>query len=108
MANFASLHESIRAYKEENRNRKEEEALDLISRGIDIGGEDFWDNFLRIIGDGRGFSAILDINQQKIATWRSKIRKYLDKYNVTEDEDFDERPKKRRLVTPDDHWEDME
>lgn len=108
MANFASLNESIRSYKEDKRNRNEQQALDLISRGIDIGGENFWEDLLRIIGDGRGFAAILEINQQKVATWRSKIQKHLDKYHLTKDEEFEGRSKKRRIVTPDDHWEDTE
>ena len=60
MANFASLNENIRISKEEDRNRAEKEGIDLIARGMDIGGENFWEDFLRIIGDGRGFSAILE------------------------------------------------
>ena len=106
MANFASLNESIRSYKEEDRKRTDEQALELIARGIDIGGDSFWDDFLRIIGDGRGFSAILDVNQQKVATWRSKIKKYLTKYHSSDDE-FEERPKKRHIMRPDDFEQDM-
>jgi hypothetical protein len=104
MANFASLNESINNFREEKRQQKEEAIADLISRGIDIGGEDFWDDFMRVIGDGRGFSALFEINQQKIATWRSKISSNLSKYNNDDDDDdFPERPKKRRLVSADDY-----
>lgn len=106
MANFASLNENIRISKEEDRNRAEKEGIDLIARGMDIGGENFWEDFLRIIGDGRGFSAILEINQQKVATWRSKIKKFVTKYEQSQEDDFEGEPKKRRIVSPDDYWED--
>jgi hypothetical protein len=102
MASFASLNESIKNFREENRKHKEKEITDLISRGIDIGGEDFWEDFMRILGDGRGFAALLDINQQKVATWRNKISSNVSKHYNNE-EDFPERPKKRRLVSNDDY-----
>lgn len=107
MPSFASLNESIKNFREEKRQHKEEETADLISRGIDIGGEDFWEDFMRIIGDGRGFSSLLDINQQKVATWRNKINNALSKYSSKEDDDFPERPKKRRLVGTDDYEGDL-
>lgn len=102
MPSFASLNESINNFREEKRKRDEEEISNLISRGIDIGGEDFWNDFMRIIGDGRGFSALLNINQQKVATWRNKIDNAVSKYSDNE-EDFPERPTKRRLVSVDDY-----
>lgn len=102
MPSFASLNESIRNYREEKRKHSEEEISNLISRGIDIGGEDFWDSLMRVLGDGRGFSALLDINQQKVATWRNKISNAVAKYSDKE-EDFPERPTKRRLVGVDDY-----
>ncbi len=102
MASFASLNESIKNFREEKRKHNEEEADALISRGIDIGGEDFWEDFMRILGDGRGFAALLDIKQQKVATWRNKINNVLSKYH-DKDDDFPERPKKRRIVSVDDY-----
>lgn len=102
MLSFASLNESINNFREEKRKHDEEEISRLISRGIDIGGEDFWDNFMRIIGDGRGFSALLNINQQKVATWRNKIDNAVSKYS-SNDEDFPEKPTKRRLVGVNDY-----
>jgi hypothetical protein len=102
MPSFASLNENIKNFREEKQRRKEEETADLISRGIDIGGEDFWDDFMRLLGDGRGFAALLDINQQKVATWRNKINNALTKYSDIE-EDFPERPTKRRIVSVDDY-----
>lgn len=108
MPSFASLNESIRNFREEKHKNKEKETADLISRGIDIGGEDFWDNFMRIIGDGKGFSSMLDINHQKVATWRNKISNAVSKYsNNDEDDDFPERPTKRRLVGTDDYEDDL-
>ena len=106
MPSFASLNESLKNFSEEKRKHKEEETADLISRGIDIGGEDFWHDFMRILGDGRGFAALLDINQQKVATWRSKINNALAKYSDNEDE-FPEKPTKRRLVGVDDYEGDI-
>jgi hypothetical protein len=108
MPSFASLHESIRNFREEKHKNKEKETADLISRGVDIGGEDFWDNLMRILGDGRGFAAMLDINQQKVATWRSKIANAVSKHSDNdEDEEFPERPSKRRLVGKDDYEDDL-
>ena len=107
MPSFASLNESLKNFKEEKNKNKEQATADLISRGIDIGGEDFWHDLMRIIGDGRGFAALLDINQQKVATWRNKINNAFSKYSDNEEDDFPERPTKRRLVTGDDYEGDI-
>jgi len=106
MPSFASLNESLRNFREDKRKNKDKEIADLISRGIDIGGEEFWESFVRVLGDGKGFSALLDINEQKISTWRSKIKNALTKYS-SEDEDFPEKPTKRRLVGNDDYEGDL-
>jgi len=107
MPSFASLNESLRNFKEEKNKNKEQATADLISRGIDIGGEDFWHNLMRIIGDGRGFAALLDVNHQKVATWRNKINNAFEKYYDNEEDDFPERPTKRRLVAKDDYEGDL-
>ena len=106
MPSFASINESMLSLKAEKQKNKDQDIESLIARGIDIGGEDFWEDLIRVLGDGRGFSALLEINEQKIATWRGKIRNALTKYTNTE-EDFPEKPTKRRLVNHDDYEGDL-
>lgn len=97
MFSFAEINESLRNFRQERKAEDEQKALDLISRGQELYGEDFWHNFMSLCGDIDGFAALLGVNKQKIAGWRPKIKKVLTKYYGNTDE-LDNGPKKRRLI----------
>jgi|APGre2960657373_1045057.scaffolds.fasta_scaffold52470_4 hypothetical protein len=105
MFNFAEVNESLRNYRQERKAGDEQKALDLISRGHELYGEEFWQNFMSLSGDIDGFSSLLGISKQKIAGWRQKIKKYLTKYYSSTD-DLDEKPNKRRLIRAKDYEEE--
>jgi len=101
--NFAQINESLRIYRQDKKEKDEQNALDLIDRGQNLYGEEFWTNFMNLCGDIDGFSALLGVNPQKIASWRSKIKKHLTKYYNQQDDA--PKSKKRKLLRAKDYEE---
>ena len=57
--------------------------MSAIRTGIGI-RDDFWDDFLQVVNNSEGLSALLDIPVIKIANWHQKIKENLDKVQKTD------------------------
>lgn len=69
---FWKLHEAL--YDQNN----EEIAIRAIRNGLNI-DENFWENFISMIGNADSVSVLLDIPKEKITGWASKIRQLIEK-----------------------------
>jgi hypothetical protein len=74
MASLGFLIERLSKSKDSN---KEEKIKEIISFGKNI-RDDFWDDFILLLNDPDGLSALLGISEDEIFTWHSKIKKYLN------------------------------
>ena len=58
------------------------EILGVVRAGKDLRKEDeasFWDDFISLCSDSRGFAQLLDVPSEKVINWPAKIRENLDK-----------------------------
>lgn len=81
MSSFQKLWENMQAHKE--NSPQDDKSMSVIRTGIGI-REDFWDDFLMVINNSEGLSELLDIPSTKIATWREKVQRCLDKVNAAD------------------------
>lgn len=76
MPSFQKLWENIQAEKE--KPPQDDRAMSAIRTGIGI-REEFWDDFLLVVNNSEGLSALLDIPAVKISGWHDKVKKVLEK-----------------------------
>lgn len=67
---------SFREYGESEDERDEERALDLVRKGMNLQrGNDFWEDFLRLCGDGEGMAALLGVARHRVTGLSGKIER---------------------------------
>lgn len=75
MISFQRLWENIEASK---KSPLDDKAMSAIRTGIGV-REEFWDDFLAVVNNSEGLSALLDIPSVKIGAWHEKVRNTLEK-----------------------------
>ena len=63
------------------------------------GDRPFWDDFIDLCGDAQGLSSLLQVEQQKIMKWPSRIREILEKLKQHESEDPQRNEKDEVIAT---------
>lgn len=77
MVSFQRLWENIEAAKKD-KSPHDDKAMSAIRTGIGI-REEFWDDFLSVINNSEGLSALLDVPTVKIGAWHAKVKHALDR-----------------------------
>ena len=90
---MASLGFLIKKLSESKDSNKEEKIKEIISFGKNI-RDDFWDDFILLLNDPDGLSALLGISEDEIVTWHSKIKKYLN----DKDDELEIYKKRRKIL----------
>lgn len=90
---MASLGFLIERLSKEKNFDNEDKIKEIISFGKNI-REDFWDDFILLLNNPEGLSALLDIPEENIVTWYGKIKKYLK----DKDDDLEIYKKRRKLL----------
>lgn len=72
--NFRKLWENMKAAKDQSSESPEIDpmAITAIRTGLGL-GENFWDDFIQLLNNSEGLSALLDVSVDDISTWRKKI-----------------------------------
>lgn len=68
---FWKFHETL-------MNQNEEMAIRAIRSGLNV-NENFWEDFISMIGNSDAVAVLLDIPKEKITGWASRIRQLLEK-----------------------------
>lgn len=92
---FATIMEGVRLAQQEKKNR-ENLAQRVIQKGLNI-DDYFWENFMLLLEDSEGLSALLNIPELKINGWYDKIQNHLNSNN--KDAFEIEVPSKRRIIS---------
>lgn len=74
-------------------------AVEVVRAGLNI-GDDFWDNFIQVIGNPDGVADLLDIPKEKVTGWAPRIQKVIDQVSHHDDESSKEE-KSKMLSTGD-------
>jgi hypothetical protein len=93
--NFLKLWENMNASKEGNQSEINPDAISAIRTGMGV-NETFWEDFIQVLNNSEGLSALLDIDIEEIATWRKKIEDVLSV--VKEDDGEQDIGKNKKLV----------
>jgi hypothetical protein len=72
-----SLYKLLESMDRSNKDT-DDKAMNVIRTGLGV-DEDFWDNFLLVINNSEGLSALLDVPTTKIGSWHNKVRQALSK-----------------------------
>jgi hypothetical protein len=78
MSSFQRLWESMQADKAKEKSPHDDKAMSAIRTGIGV-REDFWDDFLKVINNSDGLSALLGVPTTKISEWHSRVKHNLEK-----------------------------
>ena len=70
--NFLKLWENMNSSKGEQPTEVSPDAISAIRTGIGV-NETFWNDFIDVLNNSEGLSALLDIDIDEIITWRKKI-----------------------------------
>jgi len=84
MVSFHKIMEHMEAYREEKTHSNDRKAVEAIRNGLNV-SEDFWDNFLLVLNNSGALSELLGVPTTKIASWRSRVQKYLDQVQAEDD-----------------------
>lgn len=57
---------------------KEDKSLEVVRSGINLRGEEFWEDFITLCYDSDSMSELLDVSKEKISKWPSLIEKALE------------------------------
>ena len=82
---------------------EETKSMEAIRTGMHLrkpGQNDFWDDFLNLIGNADSIAELLEIPKDKIASWPSKIKQIREKVHRA---DHQERPDKASVIKTGDH-----
>jgi len=90
---MASLGFLIEKLSKSTDSNKEEKIKEIISFGKNI-RDDFWDDFILLLNDPEGLSALLGVSEDNIVTWYSKIKKYLN----DKDDELEVYKKRRKIL----------
>lgn len=99
MISFQRLLDNIKSVREQNEADDDSEAMEAIRLGLNQ-SDDFWDQFLLVLGDSDSLAVLLEVPRTKISGWHARVSKYLDKVRQA-DEQPD--PKKRASLIHTDH-----
>lgn len=97
MISFQKLYENMSSFEEKDRS------LEAIKRGLNI-REDFWDDFMNLLGNAEDLADLLDISAVKISGWHCKIKDGLKKVQ----EDNQPETEKRNLIHTGENDEESE
>lgn len=75
MVSFRQLWENIESAK---KSPLDDKAMSAIRTGIGV-REEFWEDFMAVINNSEGLSALLDIPSVKIGSWHEKVKNVLEK-----------------------------
>lgn len=79
MNSFQRLWEAMQADKKAaEKSPHDDKAMSAIRTGIGV-REEFWDDFLRVINNSDGLSALLDVPTTKISSWHDRVKHNLEK-----------------------------
>jgi len=92
MASLGYLIESLRK-KDFKKKYKEEKIKEIISFGKNI-REDFWDDFILLLNNSEGLSALLGVPEDIVATWHYEIKKNLK----NKDDELEIYKQKRKML----------
>jgi hypothetical protein len=97
--NFRKLWENMKYAKDQGSESPEIDpmAVTAIRTGLGI-SESFWDDFIQILNNSEGLSALLDVSVDEISTWRKKIEDALSQVGE-EDGDLDVGKNKKLVKT---------
>jgi hypothetical protein len=84
MVSFHKIMEHMEAYREEKNSSNDRKATEAIRNGLNV-SEDFWDNFLLVLNNSGALAELLNVPTTKIASWRSRVQKYLDQVQAEDD-----------------------
>lgn len=70
--NFHRLWENMNI-GEEPKQEVDDSIISIIKTGIGV-NETFWDDFISVLNNSEGLSALFDVPVEKISTWRKKIK----------------------------------
>ena len=90
---MASLGFLIERLSKSTDSNKEEKIKEIISFGKNI-RDDFWDDFILLLNDPDGLSALLGVSEDEIVTWHIKIKKYLN----DKDDELEIYKKRRKIL----------
>jgi len=65
-------------YGDDDIDQSEDKSMSAIRTGINI-RDDFWDDVLQLINNSENLSVLLDVPNEKIITWRERIKHALAK-----------------------------
>lgn len=67
---------TFREYRESEDDRDESKALEIVRKGMNLQrGNDFWEDFLRICGDGEGMAALLGVSRDRVTGLSGKVER---------------------------------
>lgn len=95
--NFRKLWENMKAAKDQAPESPEIDpmAITAIRTGLGL-GEGFWDDFVQLLNNSEGLSALLDVSVDDISTWRNKVENGLSQ--VRSEDGDSEIGKNKKLV----------
>lgn len=85
MITFLEISDRMMSDREEKKADETQEVR-AIKTGLNV-RDDFWDDFLRVLNDKTGLSALLEVSPEEIARWSARVSQYLNKVRDTNDVD---------------------
>lgn len=82
MTSFFKMWENLTA----NGNDEDAIIMSAIRNGLNV-DEDFWDKFIQVTNNSHALGKLLDIKPEKIASWGAKIKRNLDKFKKSNEND---------------------
>lgn len=99
MVSFQRLLDNMKLVREQSEADDDADAMEAIRIGLNQ-SEDFWAQFLLVLGDSEALSMLLEVPRTKISGWHARVRKYLDMVRSADDQPD---PKKRATLIHTDH-----
>ena len=77
---------------------EESKAMRAVRTGIGLRNSkddvSFWDDFISVCNDGEGLAELLDVPSEKVGSWASRVKEFVDKVNDADDQGAGEKQAK--------------
>jgi hypothetical protein len=86
MLSFHRLYENMALAKAgADVSPQSDKAVEVIRAGLNI-SEDFWDNFIQVIGNPDGVADLLGVSKENVSSWSGRIKSIMDQVDQHDDE----------------------
>ena len=75
---------TFKEFRDAGDPRNDDKALEVVRKGMNLDGEDFWSNFLSLCGQADGMAALLGVPREKITALHGRVNEMIDRVGTTD------------------------